>query len=151
MAFKIDQFKMQQVDRLELVREQTGMNQSDFAKFLDLEPGSYSDVKRGKNGVSRNVLRTLEKKLNVNIEWLLTGIGEMRTKPVEGEVKTNVETLIPYKLQSGEGVNSYIDRLFLIIERRDAQIEKLMQALRDRDQLDKESTTKILSYLEKMR
>lgn len=59
METQVDIIRQQRAERPELIRKQTGMIQSDFAKYLDLEPGSYSDVKRAKNGISQSLHKTM--------------------------------------------------------------------------------------------
>jgi len=149
MQSQIDTIRQQRAERLELIREQTRMTQSDFAKYLDLEPGSYSDIKRVRVGISQSVLKKLEKKLNINLEWLLTGFGEME-KEITDEDKGNAESkmLAPFQKQSSEGVNAYIDRLFKIIERRDEQIQQLMHSLKEYEQENQSKLSKILAILE---
>lgn len=147
MDSQFDTMRQQQAERLELIREQTGMIQLEFAKYLDLEPGSYSDIKRGKNGISKNVLRKLEKKLNINIEWIMTGNGSMSLGNSEVENTLVAEKLNPYKLHSSEGMNLYVDKLFKIIERRDEQIERLLVSNRELDYLLKEGMEKIMTKL----
>lgn len=152
MLSQMDTIRQQRAERLELLREQTGMTQSDFAKYLDLEPGSYSDIKRVRVGISQAVLKRLEKKLNVNLEWLLTGIGEMALDNKEaGSGSASVDILIPYRNQSSEGVNAYIDRLFKLIERRDDQIEKLMHSLKEYEQESQNKLNKVLMMLESIK
>ena len=131
MSTKIDLIKTQQAERLEQIREHTGMNQQVFAEYVDLQPGSYSDIKRGKSGISRNLLVKLEKKLNVNIDWLLTGTGDMLNAGEQAHIPKAV--IPPYKKQLTEGVNAYIENLFRIIERKDEQIDRLLEAIRQRD------------------
>jgi transcriptional regulator with XRE-family HTH domain len=131
-----------------MIREQTGMNQNDFASYLDLRPGSYSDIKRSKNGISRNVLRKMEKKLKVNAQWMLTGIGDITMSNEDEGTSKALKPMAPYKTQSNEGVNAYFDKLFKIIERRDEQIDKLLLSLKERDEMDKNSIGKILAKLE---
>jgi len=152
MQSQIDTIKQQRVERLEQIRETTKMTQSGFAKYLDLEAGSYSDIKRIRCGISQSVLKKLEKKLNVNIEWLLTGIGEMTVNDVDdaaGHIASKI--LIPYQKQSSDDVNTYIDRLFKLIERRDDQIEKLMHSLKEYEQESQNKLNKVLTMLESIK
>jgi len=64
-------------DRLKHLRKTLNYRQGEFAQMLDIKQGSYSDIERGRNGVSPNVQRILEEKFNVNLEWLRTGMGPM--------------------------------------------------------------------------
>lgn len=70
------------IERLEEIRKINGLNQAEFAFRLGLQPGSYSDIKKGKlkTGISRKVLNKLEIEFLVNLEWLKKGEGEMFIK-----------------------------------------------------------------------
>lgn len=65
------------IERLEVVRNAKEVNQTQFAKILGIKPALYSDIKFGRIGISKNILWELENELNVNINWLFTGTGEM--------------------------------------------------------------------------
>ena len=132
METELSTIKKQQADRLELIREQTGLNQSDFAKYLDLEPGSYSDIKRGKNGISRNILSKLEKKLSVSISWLLNNEGPMKREDSSSEISNTENLLIPaYGKIPSESTNAYINKLFNMIDKKDEQINKKDEQIKD--------------------
>jgi transcriptional regulator with XRE-family HTH domain len=152
MKSQIDTIREQQAERLELVRKQTGMKQIEFAQYLDLQPTSYSDIKRAKNGISRNIMQKLERKLNVNIDWLLTGNGEMMA-PENGKYQPTkvMEMITPYKTQPTEGVTNYIDKLFKIIERRDDQIERLLTSNQEKDVLISGELRKIVDLLNNLK
>ncbi len=152
MKSQIDTIREQQAERLELVRKETGMKQIEFAQYLDLQPTSYSDIKRAKNGISRNMMQKLERKLNVNIDWLLTGNGEMKV-PENGKYQPTkeMEMITPFKTQPTEGVNNYIDKLFKIIERRDDQIERLLTSNQEKDVLISGELRKIVDLLNNLK
>lgn len=123
--------KKEQSERLELIRKDSGLTQSDFAKYLEIEPGSYSDIKRGKNGISRNLLAKLEKKLHVNTAWLLNNEGAMyRLDDMENKPEANTLTIPPPKM-SVEHTNAYIEKLFALINKKDEQIEKKDEQIKD--------------------
>ena len=69
---------MTENQRLKLFREHFGYNQKDFAKRLQMKPGSLSDVERGKVGVSTKLKQILFIACLMNIDWLETGNGEMQ-------------------------------------------------------------------------
>ncbi|MES2418125.1 MAG: S24 family peptidase [Bacteroidota bacterium] len=68
--------------------------QSEFAKKLNIQAGSLSDIIRGKGGMG--ISNAIKDKLNllfgVNIEWLTTGIGEpfIKRGPIVSETKEGV-------------------------------------------------------------
>lgn len=53
--------------------------QQEFADALGIKQGSLSDIYRGKVGVSSAILLTLSKDYSINIEWLKTGEGRIKT------------------------------------------------------------------------
>lgn len=63
----------EQGKRIKLIRKQLRLSQKDMAKDLDVQPGSLSDVERGR----RNISRTLEIKLvelyKISINYLRYG------------------------------------------------------------------------------
>jgi transcriptional regulator with XRE-family HTH domain len=62
---------MEPGERLDKIREQKGWTKSKMAESIGLEPGSYSDIVRGKTkGISKAVLKLLEIVHNVNLEFL---------------------------------------------------------------------------------
>mgnify|MGYP000376143535 CR=1 FL=1 len=63
--------------RVKAIREDLGFTQGQFAQIVGLKQGSYSDIERGKNNLSYNVLAIIAENYNVNINWLLTGKGSM--------------------------------------------------------------------------
>ncbi|WP_051666247.1 S24 family peptidase [Pedobacter sp. R20-19] len=67
--------------------------QRDFAVALNIKDGSMSDIVRGRgNSISAFIKDRLAYRLNVNIEWLETGVGEplMKSGPVISEAKEGV-------------------------------------------------------------
>jgi transcriptional regulator with XRE-family HTH domain len=149
METEIEKIREQQAERIELIRRQTGMNQIEFAQYLDIKPTSYSDIKRAKNGISRNIMQKLERK-NVNIDWLLTGRGDMKMPKSDRQTSRGMEMITPYSTQPAESVNSYIDKLFKIIERRDEQIERLLTTNQEKDVLISSELRKITEMFNKI-
>jgi phage repressor protein C with HTH and peptisase S24 domain len=69
---------MELLDRLKILRNYLGLNQTDFAESLGLKQGSYSDLERGRNkALSESVMKLIQINYNVNTEWLATGEGSM--------------------------------------------------------------------------
>jgi transcriptional regulator with XRE-family HTH domain len=76
--------------RLREIRKALGYNQADFAKSLGLTQGGYSDIERGKNGVSGRVKMVLINVHKININYLENNQGEMffiDTPPDQPEVE----------------------------------------------------------------
>jgi transcriptional regulator with XRE-family HTH domain len=65
------------VSRIKQFRESKGLTQLQFAESLGLEQGSYSDIERGKVGLSNNVKSKLQEVYRLRRQWIDTGKGEM--------------------------------------------------------------------------
>ena len=63
-------------ERFKQIRKRLGMNQEDFAKALALTQSGVSFIEKG-GGLSIETLQKLKDVYNVNVEWVLTGEGEM--------------------------------------------------------------------------
>ena len=69
-------------DRVKKVREHMGVSQKDFSVALKASQGVMSDIERSKKDISRNLLVNLIIRYpDVNMNWLLTGRGEMFLAP----------------------------------------------------------------------
>jgi len=86
---------MTENQRLKILIDLLGFKtQKDFAKRINIQQGSLSDVLRERDGmgVSNAIKDKLELIFNVNLEWLEKGIGEPFTKkgPIISETKEGV-------------------------------------------------------------
>ena len=68
---------MNNLNRLKAVRETLEISQNEFARELGFAPSFISGIEREKKELSRDLLQKLLEKYQVNINWLLTGEGEM--------------------------------------------------------------------------
>jgi transcriptional regulator with XRE-family HTH domain len=68
---------MTENERLKVLRTQLGLTQRLFSQALEIKQGSYSDVERGKAGVSAVLMKNLIRKFRVNPLWLCEGEGTM--------------------------------------------------------------------------
>ncbi|MGB1041504.1 MAG: helix-turn-helix domain-containing protein [Flavobacteriales bacterium] len=90
-----------QKDRLKNIRVYFKLNQKDFADSLGMKQGSYSDIERGRVGLSITLLQKIVKIYNVSADWILTGEADMfrentdkkTTNKVVKERETNIENL----------------------------------------------------------
>ncbi|WP_313418758.1 LexA family transcriptional regulator [Sphingobacterium multivorum] len=116
---------MTENQRLKIFREHFGYNQKDFAKRLQMKPGSLSDVERGKVGVSTKLKQILFLACLMNIEWLETGSGEMQHYEdlKEGENKYWVSIYIADHLKD--------ENLHVISERTGNSIESLKYTIQN--------------------
>jgi transcriptional regulator with XRE-family HTH domain len=67
--------------------QKLGISQAEFAKALDLKPSTISEIMNGRTkSFNHEVLLKIKNLYNVNLDWLLTGEGEMylqESKPVD--------------------------------------------------------------------
>lgn len=117
-------------ERLFQIREKLGLNQTFFAKKLNLLTQTYSRYEKGERDLPDSV-KIILRESGVNIDWLLTGEGEM----FRGETR-NVEYMpvaesskIPLLRQTvscgpgqewetGDNVESYIEPLGLVTDKK---------------------------------
>jgi SOS-response transcriptional repressor LexA/DNA-binding XRE family transcriptional regulator len=64
------------MERIKILREALNLNVADFSRQLDVPRSTLVGWEDGKS-VSIGILKSLEEKFNVNIDWFLTGEGEM--------------------------------------------------------------------------
>lgn len=69
--------RVAQGDRLKEFRMRKGLSQKDFSDLLEMSQSSYSDIERGRNGISNAFAITLMDKTDVNLHWLIKNEGEM--------------------------------------------------------------------------
>lgn len=64
-------------ERLKRIRHATGLSQEDFAEKLGYEKSSIGNAECGRTRLSNHLIIALVKNLDVNVEYLLEGRGEM--------------------------------------------------------------------------
>ena len=68
---------MTESERLREIRKVLGLTQKELSDALSIKQGSYSDVERGKAGISAVLLKNLIRKFRINPLWLCEGEGSM--------------------------------------------------------------------------
>jgi transcriptional regulator with XRE-family HTH domain len=76
MLNKITQITSQG-SRVALCRKEKNLSQQEFADILNVSRGYIGDIERNRSEPSSNFLTLLSSNLNVSIDWVLTGEGEM--------------------------------------------------------------------------
>ncbi len=90
--------------RIAQIQEEIGLNGIDFADQLGTSASFLSDIKNQQKKPSIEILAKLSEKFNINIDWLLRGIGDMfyetevilpihkrmKLLPVVGEVQCGI-------------------------------------------------------------
>jgi len=79
-------------ERLKLLRQNLNLSQREIADALEISPRSWQQYENGASIPGGKVLESLLVKLRVNINWLLSGSGQMYF--AEGNVDYDRELLI---------------------------------------------------------
>jgi len=72
--------------RFKELRKQLGFSQEKFSKELGVAQNTFSKWETGRNEPPLEVLSTFCEKYNINLNWLLTGQGEMFFNPVTASI-----------------------------------------------------------------
>ena len=64
-------------NRLALLREELGLNQSEFARKLNVTSAAISKIEKGKGNLTERMMNDISREFMVNKEWLLSGTGDM--------------------------------------------------------------------------
>jgi len=76
--------------RFKKIRQNKGMSQGDFGNKIGLSKSAVSAVENDKSFVSLEILRTLFMEFDVNLNWLITGTGNMFNAPKFESVKDEI-------------------------------------------------------------
>ncbi len=69
--------KTEIAQRIKAIRENLGLRQNQFAEALGISKPTVSDLERGKYEPNMKVIRNLALTFNVNLVYLILGVGEM--------------------------------------------------------------------------
>lgn len=69
---------MSDIDRFIIIRKYFTKKQNEFADLLEINQQGISDIERGRKKIPYEILGKIGK-LGINLNWLLTGEGEMLT------------------------------------------------------------------------
>lgn len=72
-------------NRIRLLRNELGLNQTDFGERIGVKQGSVAGYESGARTPIDAVITSMCREFNVNEEWLRTGVGEMREELTEQE------------------------------------------------------------------
>ncbi|MBN2547504.1 MAG: helix-turn-helix domain-containing protein [Spirochaetes bacterium] len=85
-------------DRFKAMRKALNKSQLDFSKEFNITQPVISDIERGISFPSKEIMKKLSTDYKININWLLTGEGEMFKSPDQAPVK--VETAETIRMQA---------------------------------------------------
>lgn len=85
--------------RLKEARKALGLLSKEAAERLGLSTGAYSDIENGRNQISSKVSIQLVTDLGINLNWLLTGEGEMflsELESIDGNYQVEADSFKTY-------------------------------------------------------
>lgn len=111
--------------RLRLLRKHLNKTQIEFSEELGLTQGGYSDIERGKSGISPDVLRQLIINYKINPLWLFIGEEPMfwnnplpaKSENVNNELKLKVE-LLENKIAALENEKRLLEKIVTMYEKK---------------------------------
>ncbi len=76
-------------DRIKFIRNELGLNQSEFGKHIGLKAGMISALEKNRNNPSFQISRRLVKEYNVNLYYLFLGEG----RPFRGKFDSVLDNI----------------------------------------------------------
>jgi transcriptional regulator with XRE-family HTH domain len=100
--------------RLKGFREHLGYSQKDFSDILSIERVAYNKIENGTKKPGNDIYTPLYEKFNLNLNWLITGEGEMflpnsKNKSSMGENEVEILSLYRNNKQFRELMDNMID------------------------------------------
>lgn len=80
-------------ERFKQIRKKLGYSQRELAQAIGFSTSIISEIERGNNDPSRNVLLAIHQTLNIDLHWLLLGEGEMDTVKMITKQDKEIEKL----------------------------------------------------------
>ncbi|RYX87851.1 XRE family transcriptional regulator [bacterium] len=118
--------------RLRKIRKVLGYSQADFAKSLGLTQGGYSDIERGKNGVSNRIKKILINLFKININYLENEQGEMFYIDTPQDLPEVVNTTVS-QLEALDTKDTQIQLLKAEIRRLNSERDLYLQLIETKD------------------
>ncbi|EHO40400.1 helix-turn-helix domain protein [Caldithrix abyssi DSM 13497] len=112
------------VDRLNILIKKLGLAKKDFAKSINVSPGNLSDWLKGKSEPSSKALIRICEIYNVNLNWLLTGQGNMFLQPSPPPTVNEHAQAYQAKEQEIERLKQEITNLKAELKKMDQEEEK---------------------------
>lgn len=88
---------------IEVLRDELGLSKKDFSSELSITQNAYTNYSKGKRAIPTDLLLKIQDMYSININWLLTGKGEMYLK------KTASQNIIgDHNITAGGAINGNI-------------------------------------------
>ena len=88
-------------DRLTSLRKSLGINQIPFAKQIGASQSAYANYERGATAIPINLAVKICRDYDISAEWLLLGVGSMKTLDAGGIVEGAVLATRKFILENG--------------------------------------------------
>lgn len=107
-------------NRVREVRQQAGLSMRAFGDRLGVSSAAVSKIETGINVPSEQTIRAICSEFNINRDWLVDGIGDMKvTQPLLPEIIHNLrkyprvlDILSVMQPEEWEGLNAVLQRVF---------------------------------------
>jgi transcriptional regulator with XRE-family HTH domain len=122
-------------DRIKIFREYKSLKQVEFAKMIQVSRSTLSEIENGKNkNPSSSVIVNIRDAFNdINIEWLLTGKGEMIKDDAEEDTHSvNIMQIMELiEVMNNKQKNEILE--YIIEKRRIYELENLVMQLTEQN------------------
>ncbi|KEI12764.1 helix-turn-helix transcriptional regulator [Clostridium novyi] len=116
-------------NRLKALRKELGLKQEAFAKRIDLNRSSLSNIETGNVNLTERNIKKICKEFNVSEKWLKTGDGEMFNTVQEDK------ELLDFVINIMADKDEFIKKTFLTLARLDesewAVVKKIIKNLQE--------------------
>lgn len=68
-------------ERIKLIRRKLNLKQKDLAHLLNISGASLSEIEKGKYFPNFEIVKTLNRQFNINLNYIFFGEGEMLIRP----------------------------------------------------------------------
>ena len=106
--------------RIKAIRKEANLTQGEFGSRIGISLSGVSSLEVGKNTPSEQTIRAICSEFNINRDWLVDGIGDMKvTQPLLPEIIHNLrkyprvlDILSVMQPEEWEGLNAVLQRVF---------------------------------------
>lgn len=126
------------MERLLLLRKGLKMTQTEFADILNIKQSSYASIESGRNSLTDRNAELLSNKLGINKNWLLTGLGDMRSGHEDVNIDDDITKAIEELTEKGKPIGGNVvpyEFVQALLDERKRHDEKEMELLNQNRQL----------------
>ena len=105
--------------RIKMIRKEANLTQGEFGSRIGISLSGVSSLEVGKNTPSEQTIRAICSEFNINRDWLVDGIGDMKvTQPLLPEIIHNLrkyprvlDILSAMQPEEWEALNAVLQRV----------------------------------------